>query len=88
MKNMNKVKISNLNYVLQIGHNSKPDPYEPDFYGGFFDNQKNYHPAYECPWYDDLTPWEWVVIPEIVEQARKSGIEVPEDPPFDISKTF
>jgi len=79
------VHVSSLTQLLQIG--KRPDP-EEEYYDGFFDEQKNYHPNYHFPESCVLTPWEWVVIPGIVNLAKKLGVEVPEDPPVDLSKTF
>ena len=79
------VKTTSLSKLLQIG---KADSEEDDSYDGYFDEQKNYCEDYEYHWYYRLTPWEWVVIPEIVARAKELGVEVPVDPPFDISKTF
>ena len=81
-----KVRTSSLSKLLQIG--KKPDLDENCDINGYFDDQKNYHPDPRYPDYYSLEPWEWTVIPEIVALAKKQGIEIPEDPPFDISKTF
>ncbi len=81
-----KVKTSSLTKLLQIGNKTEPE--EDDSYDGYFDEKNNYCEDFEYHWYYRLTPWEWVVIPEIVERAKQLGVEVPEDPPFDISHTF
>ncbi len=84
MKRQVKVRTTSLTKLLMIGQ----DPDEKFVNEGFFDECKNYHPDREFPEYHVLTPWEWVVIPEIVVFAKESGVEVPEDPPFNISRTF
>jgi len=86
MKKKYKVRTTNLSRLLQIGKNDDCD--EDYDFGGYFDDQKNYHPKSYYPDSFSLSPWEWVVIPEIVALAKSQGIEVPEHPPFDISKTF
>ena len=79
------VNISSLTQLLQIG--LEPDPYEEEACDGFFDDQKNFYADYG-PYAYNMFPWEWVLFPEIVALATKLGVEVPVDPPFDISKTF
>ncbi len=84
MKKQVKVRTTSLTKLLMICQDQDETPASD----GFFDENKNYHPDREFPEYYVLTPWEWVVIPEIVAFAKESGVEVPEDPPFDISRTF
>ena len=79
-------KVTSLTYLLQIGN--KPCVDENYVCEGFFDDQKNYHPNNSFIDSSFMTPWEWVVVPEIVAYAKQLGVEVPEDPPFDISRTF
>ena len=81
-----KVKTTSLSKLLQIG---KTEPEEDNSYDIYFDEQKNYcEKCEEYQWCYRLTPWEWIVIPEIVALANIMDVEVPEDPPLDISSTF
>ena len=84
------VNISSLSQLLQIGQEPELDPYQPEFYAGYFDEQNNYH--FDDIFLEDdvdvLFPWEWVLHPEIIELAKQFDVKVPADPPFDISKTF
>ena len=82
----NIIRVSSLSHVLHIG--KKPGRDEDYESGGYFDDQKNYYPDPRYPDFFMLEPWEWTSIPEIVALAKQQGVEVPEDPPFDISKTF
>lgn len=82
--NYNKVRANSLTKLLQIGQ--EPTPIQSSF-SGCFDDQLNFYPdnfEYNCR----LFPWEWILFPEIVDFAKQLGVEVPEDPPFDISRTF
>jgi len=84
MKHNNKVRTTSLTKLLQIG--KEPDTSQ-SVCTGSFDDQMNFYPdsyEYNC----ELFPWEWVLFPEIIECAKQLGIEVPEDPQFDISRTF
>ncbi len=85
MDKKKKYKISNLSHVLQIGKKTE----EEDEYwsNGYFDEQMNYYYGYMDDPYV-LWPWELVLFPEIVEYAKKLGIEIPENPEIDLSKTF
>ena len=79
-----KIRVTSLSKLLQIGKESEPEALPCE---GFFDDQLNYVSDYG-PFPDRLFPWEWVLFPEIVARAKQLGIEVPEDPPVDLSKTF
>lgn len=81
-----KYKISNLSYVLQIGQTPKEEE-EEDYSSCRFDDQKNFV-IEDGPYPDVLWPWEWVMHPEIVELAKQLGVEIPEEPELDMSKTF
>lgn len=84
MNRKNTVRITSLTKFLQLGQEPNSDQ---SVYSGCFDDQLNFYPDssdFNCC----LFPWEWVLFSEIVEFARKLGVEVPEDPPFDISRTF
>ncbi len=80
-------KISNLSYVLQIGQTQEMEAGPEAFSEGHFDEQKNFvigdgpHPSV-------FWPCEWTVIPEIVELAKQRGVEIPENPELDMSRTF
>lgn len=47
-----------------------------------FDNWKLYKK------YGTLTPWDWVMWPEICRLCEAQGMTVPVDPPLDIATTF
>ena len=79
-----KIRTTSLTELLMIGHGPESKPIS----NGFFDDHKNFHPDRDFPEYHVLTPWEWVVIPEIVAFAKEFGVEVPVDPAFDVSRTF
>ncbi len=82
-------KTSNLSYVLQIGQTQEMEDAAAAaaFSEGRFDEQMNFvigdgpHPSV-------FWPCEWTVIPEIVELAKQRGVEIPENPEFDLSRTF
>lgn len=86
MSKKNKSKISSLNQVLQIGQEPELDPIY--YLDGHFDQYGNYIFHEEWPYPDMLFPWEWVMIPEIVRYAEYKGVEVPENPEVDLSRTF
>ena len=74
---MNKkynVKTSSLTKILQIGQ--KPDPGET-VCSGSSDEQLNFYPN-DIEYNYRLFPWEWVLIPKIIECAKKLEVEVPE----------
>lgn len=83
-----KYRISNLAYALQIGKEN--ERIRGCDLPGRFDKEGNYvdDTGSSWPYKIVLRPWEWVVMPEFVELARMQGVEVPDDPPFDMSKTF
>ena len=63
---------------------------DPGWYGnldGYFDEYNNYVVSIG-PLKEIIFPHEWTMIPEIVWFAQKNGIEVPKDPPADISRMF
>lgn len=79
-------KTSNLTHAMQIGHDTEPDDLFL-YLNGYFDQDLYY--IFECgPGNDFLAPWEWVLMPEIVRYAEMKGIEVPVDPPVDLSRMF
>ena len=82
-----KYKISNLSYVLQIGQTQEAEDVAGAFSEGHFDEQKNFV-IDDGPYPYVFWPCEWTVIPEIVELAKQRGVEIPENPEFDISRTF
>ncbi len=86
MKKKKKYKINSLSYVLQIGQQAEEED-DGYYWKQYFDEQGNY--ISDC-WGDIfmLWPWEWVMHPEIVELAKQLGIEVPDNPEIDLSKTF
>lgn len=86
MNKKKKYKISSLSYVLQIGQQTEggDDGY---YWKQYFDKQGNYISDW-CGNFFMLWPWEWVMHPEIVKLAEQLGVEVPENPEIDLSKTF
>ena len=88
MNRNKKGKTNILSYVLHIGTNQgKPAGCN---LAGRFDEEGNYvdDTGSSWPYKILLRPWEWVVIPEFVELANQQGVEIPVDPPIDMSKTF
>ena len=82
-----KYKLSNLSRALLLG--KKPlSRYRYEFSSkGRFDEQKNY----VCGYWGHRSvkaPWEWVMDPDIVKYAKQLGVEIPEDPDIDMSRTF
>ena len=88
MSQSERIRKSNLAYVLQIG--KEQSRIKACDLPGHFDEEKNYvdDTGSSWPYKILLRPWEWVVIPEFVELAKQQGVEIPEDPPIDLSKTY
>ena len=79
------IRNSNLSYVLQIGKEDEDPPF--DTHDGTFDADGNFI-TYDGPDGTPLYPWEWTMVPEIVALAGSMGVDVPENPEVDLSKTF
>ena len=80
---MNTTRLAEL--LAMCGDREEPDY---DYTAGYFDDQLNYHFGEYCPWNSVLYPWEWSYWPEIVQYAESLGIQIPSDPPIDLSRTF
>ena len=77
-------RTTNLTGLLAIG---KPEEKEPLWCEvGHFDKNSNFI-SNSWPYENIFFPWEWISIPELVELALKSGVEIP-DGTVDISRTF
>lgn len=88
MRQDGKIRTNSLSYALQIG--KEQNRFSGCVLPGKFDEEGNYvdNTGTSWPYKIVLRPWEWVVIPEFVELAKMQGVEIPEDPPIDMSKTF
>ncbi len=87
MEQKKKYKISNLSYVLQIGQAQEMEAGPEAFSEGHFGEQLNFV-IDDGPYPYVFWPCEWTVIPEIVELAKQRGVEIPENPELDLSRTF
>ena len=80
------VRTNRISELLQIGEKDNSDG-DYDYTQGFFDAELAYN--WNDGFFNDkLYIWEWIYWPEIVDYAKSLGIQIPEDPQIDLSKTF
>ncbi len=82
------VKTTRLSGLVAIIVDVTNDPYYS--LRGQFDERMNFRfedfKLYKK--YGTLTPWDWVMWPEICRLCEAKGMTVPVDPPLDIASTF
>lgn len=82
---MNKpYHVTNLTRYLEIGKSAELEPHPSKY--GYFDENRNFVFS-DFPWGGCFFPWEWIYMPDIVEYAKESGVELP-DGTIDYRKLF
>ena len=72
--------------LLEMCREQVPDD-DYDCSIGWFDDDLTFHLDPDYPG-ERLFVWEWVHHSQIVRCAESKGIQIPKDPPIDLSKTF
>lgn len=78
------VRTTRLSELLQLG-SPKDDEDMEEWHSGYFDDQGLYHLP---PYSNILYPDEWIHRPDLVKQAERQGIRIPEDPEIDTRTPF